>query len=187
MAFIISDPDRPLPPRSACLGFPPRHVCAAERCLLLTYLLEKRKAGASEAPRCCGTINLSGALCFPTFTNAIVPIDCTIERKSTHILLHRRRFELHHVGRQEGCRCHQRLFAGRVGEKERCVGEYAVLADCTARDGARVSHGEDNRHQHARHKCTWHKTLHESISSKPPIAAPWLLFLPGKQAHFLVI
>ena len=28
--------DRPLPPRSACLGFPPRHVCAAERCLLLT-------------------------------------------------------------------------------------------------------------------------------------------------------
>ena len=148
---------------------------------------EKRKAGASEAPRCCGTINLSGALRFPTFTNAIVPIDCTIERKSTHILLHRRRFELHHVGRQEGCRCHQRLFAGRVGEKERCVGEYAVLADCTARDGARVSHGEDNRHQHARHKCTWHKTLHESISSKPPIAAPWLLFLPGKQAHFLVI
>ena len=32
-------PDRPLPPRSECLGFPPRHVCAAERCLLLTYLL----------------------------------------------------------------------------------------------------------------------------------------------------
>ena len=28
-----------LPPRSECLGFPPRHVCAAERCLLLTYLL----------------------------------------------------------------------------------------------------------------------------------------------------
>ena len=145
---------------------------------------KRRKAPfASEAPRCFGTINLSGALRFPTFTNAIVPIDCTIERKSTHMLLHRRRFELH----QEGCRCHQRLFAGRVGEKERCVGEYAVLADCTARDGARVSHGEDNRHQHARHKCTWHKTLHESISSKPPIAAPWLLFLPGKQAHFLVM
>ena len=29
-----------LPPRSECLGFPPRHVCAAERCLLLTYLLK---------------------------------------------------------------------------------------------------------------------------------------------------
>ena len=30
-------PDRPLPPRSECLGFPPRHVRAAERCFLLTY------------------------------------------------------------------------------------------------------------------------------------------------------
>ena len=32
-----------LPPRSECLGFPPRHVCAAERCLLLTYLLTEHK------------------------------------------------------------------------------------------------------------------------------------------------
>jgi hypothetical protein len=145
-------------------------------------------------------INLSGALRFPTFMNAIVPIDCTIGRKSTHILLLLRllsmrlprvivdQFELHQVDRREGCRCHQRMFAGerRVGEKERGVGEYAVLVDCTARDGARVSHGEDNRHQHARHKCTWHSSLHEAISSKPPIATPWLLFLSGKQAHFLV-
>ena len=155
---------------------------------------------SSAITESCGTlsINHSGALRFPTFMNAIVPIDCTIGRKSRHILLLlqllsmrlprvRRRFELHQVDRREGCRCHQRRFAGerRVGEKERGVGEYAVLADCTARDGARVSHGEDNRHQHARHKCTWHSSLHCSISSKPPIATPWLL-LSGKQAHFLV-
>jgi hypothetical protein len=52
MAFIISDPDRPLPPRSACLGFPPRHVCAAERCLLLTYLLTALRIHVAEVGFC---------------------------------------------------------------------------------------------------------------------------------------
>ena len=43
-------PDRPLPPRSACLGFPPRHVCAAERCLLLTYVTYASRPEASHLP-----------------------------------------------------------------------------------------------------------------------------------------
>ena len=51
---VVNVEEEVLPPRSECLGFPPRHVCAAERCLLLTYLLKKKKyykEGNKEGPK----------------------------------------------------------------------------------------------------------------------------------------
>ena len=51
---VVKVEEEVLPPRSECLGFPPRHVCAAERCLLLTYLLKKKKyykEGNKEGPK----------------------------------------------------------------------------------------------------------------------------------------